>query len=846
MKNRMNRLLLFTVFSLLMIFSVQAQWDLPPKGLLLYLDASVKKSIHIEEDKVERWDNLAPGFSNSFTSESGKSPAFVPQRSDSHNNWVLFDGYDDVLRDLNFFQQSETFTLVAQIVPFRSYDYDGIISACPKDGQDYDPGFDIELHNANEEFDYISVEGVGRIGKRKDQKVDKHGFYQSHVIMVERDKNEIRVFVNGKEQNTRPVHPGTTIMEELRVGARFYSGLEKHHFFGAITKIVLYNRILETKERLSIEQSFFVSDTVQKAELEYFKQWEEKLLTQNKRAMLEAEKGRMIAPKVIKSWENTSLFNNSKDFRQSSLAQYGFVEQLPVRTDLHYAIALASQHLLSLFDADKNNEPFFWAMSYPDGRAVFEHLVELDIPHVTGRSLLGTLMVEELVGLPVPQQELSILEEYCKISFDNKDHLNSYIDQGERFIEMHHMREGLYGLLYLIKSRDSQWAREKVQKMLRTLDAITNENGWSNDLVEKYGAGDRVKSLHPLFASRMVEPLMAYYRLTQNSLALKLASIYTKRALKDGYEKDGTFKRPWQVSSGHIHSITCTLTGMTDLAIHQEDKELLDLCMKIMDNGVPQYHSSWGWGDEFMPDCPHNTVSRGEINQTADVVRTALLLGANVDPDYYEIAERFVRSMILPTQYHEKDLRAFVKEIESPTGDKEFNVIKRCIGGQGMQLPNDRMGQGEWVITTPDITSGMVHSLAEVWNHRMVVEGNVCKYNMMFDVVNEDFEINSFLPLEGKISFIAKTGKDFWIRLPKWVDRNSLVLTVQRNEQFVNCEGSFLKVTGLEPGIQGELVFDVPCKIEKETVDGTEYTTTWVGNQVVEILPRGDISPLPF
>jgi hypothetical protein len=30
------------------------------------------------------------------------------------------------------------------------------------------------------------------------------------------------------------------------------------------------------------------------------------------------------------------------------------------------------------------------------------------------------------------------------------------------------------------------------------------------------------------------------------------------------------------------------------------------------------------------------------------------------------------------------------------------------------------------------------------------------------------------------------------------------------------------------------------------TVDGTAYTTTWVGNQIINIQPRGSVSPLPF
>jgi len=34
--------------------------------------------------------------------------------------------------------------------------------------------------------------------------------------------------------------------------------------------------------------------------------------------------------------------------------------------------------------------------------------------------------------------------------------------------------------------------------------------------------------------------------------------------------------------------------------------------------------------------------------------------------------------------------------------------------------------------------------------------------------------------------------------------------------------------------------------MKKETVDGIEYTTTWIGNQIIDIFPHGEISPLPI
>ena len=125
----------------------------------------------------------------------------------------------------------------------------------------------------------------------------------------------------------------------------------------------------------------------------------------------------------------------------------------------------------------------------------------------------------------------------------------------------------------------------------------------------------------------------------------------------------------------------------------------------------------------FSRIIPPNLLSRGEINQTGDVVRTALLLGDAGYTAYYELAERYLRSMLLPTQYREEDLRRIIHENEQPRSDAERDVLRRSTGGFSMQFPNDRSREGGWPISTLDITSGAVHAMSECYNRRCVSRG---------------------------------------------------------------------------------------------------------------------------
>ena len=563
---------------------------------------------------------------------------------------------------------------------------------------------------------------------------------------------------------------------------------------------------------------------------------------------MQPEKDRMSPAETIRSWPTVAEFEAWKH-SQSSRASFSSVAELPIRVDIREAIELGVRHLNNLYDADRDDEPFFYANLRTDGTGEMHHAVNIGIPHVVGRCLLGSMEAERCTGLPFPEEGLVILERYLKLSFDNKNHLNSYYDPqhgNERFIEFHNMREGLYGLWALVAGRDSKWACEKAVHMLETLNAITDEKGcWSPALADAMGMEGICLGMAPPNAARMVDPLMAFHRTTGNALALKLAEAYARTGLRELFEPDGRFA-PMPRSSGHVHSITSSLSGITDYALFTGDSEMLKACRDIMDVGVPEYHSSWGWGDEVFPEHPADVAGRGEINQTGDVIRTALMLGSAGYPSYYEMAERYLRSMLLPTQHRETELRRYMHENENPTRDAERDVLVRSEGGFAMQLPNDRMREGDWPLSTLDITSGAVHAMSACWQHCVTEHAGICSVNLLFDHESEDVTVRSALPVHGHLSCTMKTAKALRIRVPGWLDKETISLRVNRKGGRVQIEDHYLDLGPLEPSDEVEISFAVPCKMEREVVDGTTYTTTWVGNQVIEILPRGTVSPLPF
>jgi len=831
----MNKLLSAILLSAASILAASVPPGVPTEALVLHLDAADAPSLRLDGDCVEAWRSLVAG-GKAAVATSDARPRWIRNETKAVRPMVFFDGQDDALRVSSFDTRAETWTLAVVCAPYTPVKGGGLCSANPVRGHDYDPGFTVDLFQSSTVFDQISVEGAGRIGGQQDQMQRALPCGGLHLVVVVRDATEVRLYVDGALEGTRPVTPATTVMEELRIGARYYAETERAYFHGGIAQLLLYTRALSDQERTRLEEAFHVTPGECAA-------GEARAVEEAARIKEERQRNRMKPPRVVASWPAVDQFK-AEGARELDLAA------LPVRTDIREALALGVQHMNSLFDRDRDDEPFFYANCMADGTGKMFHSVNIGIPHVVGRCLLACMMAEQAAGIPFPTEGLAILERCCRSSFDNPDNLNSYFDPEKgnaRFVEFHNMREGLYGLWALVVGRDSAWAREKGHAMLDTLERVTDEEGrWSIERLEACGMKDRSFGVSVPNATRVVEPLLAWHDATGNSLALKLAEAYARRGLREMFTPEGRFAA-MEKSSGHVHSITSSLCGIAAFAARTRDAALLEACCRIMDTGVPEYFSSWGWGDEVFPEHPADEVSRGEMNQTGDVARAALILGDAGYPRYYEMAERYLRGMLLPTQHREAELRLFLKDKELPADDSERDVLARTVGGYAMQHPNDRMKKGDWPLSTLDITSGAVHAMSECWRHRVLAHDNVRTICLLFDCDDERVTVRSGLPFNGRITCdVRKPLDNLRLAMPAWMAPETVHVTVNRNQRPAEISDGCLNLGACSAGDAFIITFAVPCREEKETVDGIEYTTLWAGSQIVRILPRGNVSPLPF
>jgi hypothetical protein len=679
------------------------------------------------------------------------------------------------------------------------------------------------------------------------------------IDLVFEDGSELRGS-SAVDQKMLPIHP-TVPKAEVGQWATVECRVGKWHARKNIKAIIFgYEKHVETGEFRAVVDDIEIRGMTdaEKSALQEETEW---------------NLNRMKPAQVVESWRNAEeyLASGRRIHDSADLAA------LPFRKDIRETVALSvgslNEHdnLDSCRPAPLNSlDPkpgvpmsaglypeLYWGSSCSaDGLGSFgpyirDHPLAIGVSHVVGRNLWASLLAEETCGIEMPAKNFDILYRYCQDMYDNPDNLGSFYRNENGFrrgIVCHDLRECFLALLALSRVRGDQWAQEQAQRALITLEKVTDDEGHlSSKLAQEHGLEDRLKGAgnDATTNGRLIGPLVEYYQLTHDARALRLAGLYANATLRSTFTPDGHFA-PAERSSGHIHSITSSLCGITRYALFTGDKEMVKQCIRIMDVGVPEYFSSWGWGDEVMPDHSANEISRGEINQTGDVTRAALLLGDAGHPRFYEMAERFLRSTLMPAQFREDDLKEFMHENESPDGDNQRDVMRRVVGGFSMILPNARSQKGGWPLTTQDIISGAVHALCECYRSRVTFEGNCRKVNLLFDFESDGLSLQSGLPQIGEIRFQTQDSTPLAIRVPTWVDRDSIRVRVDDVPRDVIVSGGYLQIDGLTPGAQGHVTFDVPVRVEKEKVDGTEYTTIWLGSQIAEILPHGEVNPLPF
>lgn len=501
--------------------------------------------------------------------------------------------------------------------------------------------------------------------------------------------------------------------------------------------------------------------------------------------------------------------------------------------DLLYHLRLGQNALLGGLDFTQKYMPY-WYCGVENGKlSGFHHTGAWDRCHDVARAIHGLCTVEEVTGDRVEESILLDLTEHLFSLFDESDDLPGTIndDTGKRFVHLHNIRETIHALTALIRrgnDRAEYWGRRMVRKVLLALD----EKGKIH--LERLPGYIESYNHQPSQEGRAVDALVRYYRVSEDEAALELAILMTTYALENCFTVEGALT---EEAGTHGHSINALVAGMLDLALLLNDAVMLRRLKKIFDVGLPRFNSSFGWSMESL----NNFTPRGESNNTGDFLRAALLLGKAGYPDYFGNAERIIRGHLLPSQVLEVERFSD----EPNTEDRLSNLASRIRGGFAFPAPNDLIEDPKKdSLMVYDITSGAVDGLCEAWRAIITEDNAGIHINLLFDFEVKGVRVKSYLSTKGQVDIENTTGRNIFVRIPRWVRSADVRLKAKGVEKARRFIGSYLLIPGRD-GYQA-ITVEFPMRDARivESIAFKQYTIDWRGDQIVAMLPPGEYMPM--
>jgi hypothetical protein len=370
--------------------------------------------------------------------------------------------------------------------------------------------------------------------------------------------------------------------------------------------------------------------------------------------------------------------------------------------------------------------------------------------------------------------------------------------------------------------------------------------------------GKWVKHQQPVAA---VEPLVRYWEVSRDEEALAFAIavteglIATAPALK--IESSGRF-------NGHMHSTLHGVWGVAHLGVAIGQPRYIEWAKRVYD-----YATTQGIGTGWLAAATWNDEVRllSEMCATSDLISIASWLGQGGYPEYWDHLERYMRNMIVPSQFSlTPEYVALYRKTNAAKGTRAVEQgLKRMADFAGgfvaAPAPNSWVN---WMPPAPQSNGERMQifgccapegmrALHTAWSTVMTRSGEETFVNTSLNRENEQAKVVSFLPAQPRVTVVARRAGNYLIRVPSWSDRDAV--TVYRNGQRAPLQwsGPALAYARFDQAREGEeLTVCYPLAQFRQAVDfafagrpDLQFQLDWSGNRVVGISPEASQLAMP-
>ena len=456
-------------------------------------------------------------------------------------------------------------------------------------------------------------------------------------------------------------------------------------------------------------------------------------------------------------------------------------------TDILDAILLGCQTMGNVFNADDNNIPFFGVEVLPRTKMYFNaHYTEA---HVPGRHLNALLNARSIVDVDVDEQTIKNHANAAFFSYSgplplplNRDRVDGPL---LNFLP-HNLREGFHALYALAYYRNDDHALKLAENNISVICNLWNpDKGWDYEYLEgKLGLNVTKNETFITGLARSIGPLVKFYRSLGMESAIELAIVLKEKVINEYFKEEGKYDP--KIFGSHTHSTTCVMSSLAQLADVTSDSQLMERVRAFYDHGLWSIRDALGWVIENS----NINSDRGEINNTGDIVETALILGHHGYPQYYEDAECMLRGHLLPSQL--RDISFIEKPDNTENEDGKREIGRRIRGAFGFPAPYGHQPiDCNFVKFNLDIVGGGVDSLCEAYRGIVRSDKEAHRVNMLFDYENGNVAIESPYT-HNHLRIKIKQPGSLFVRMPSWVDQNLVKIDGYMDSSQIN--NGYLKI----------------------------------------------------
>jgi putative heme-binding domain-containing protein len=230
------------------------------EGLELWLDAArinpARKAQRLtplqDGAAVPGWPDASGHRRDIQQKEATRQPRLVRVGDD----WVVRFGGTAYLRQAGPAHAAEGLTVFVVAAPHvNPGEFRGLVATNAAGRRDYETGFTVDLTGGDSAaFDRLNVEGRGFGGERNFLNTSSP-FGTLHVIeaTVSPERKKVQLVFDGKAAGERPLQPGRLSLDEITVGARYYTNGPgpqevRGPFTGDLVEVLVYGRALAPKD----------------------------------------------------------------------------------------------------------------------------------------------------------------------------------------------------------------------------------------------------------------------------------------------------------------------------------------------------------------------------------------------------------------------------------------------------------------------------------------------------------------------------------------------------------------------------------------------------------------------